>query len=131
MSAPLPRFDGADAWARLDPGVRDAIGRFAVEMLAAEAWTEKLAAAKPPPNEPEDVLALRQLIAAQTAALEQMRALADRALLRAGVDPVLPMLPWAAGRVCASCGEVEAGDPPRGWIGAERCERCPPEADPA
>lgn len=130
MSARLLRLDGADAWARLKPGVRDAIGRFAVEMMASELWNDVHREAGASLDDPADVRLARQLLIARNAALEGMRRVAFQALPRAGVDPVQPMLPWAAGRACASCGRVEAEDPRGGWIGAERCEHCPPQADP-
>ena len=131
MSAPVPRFDGADLWARLSPQTRDHIGRCVVEMVAAERWAETFRPADPDDEEAiaramEERL-IRMLLAARAAALGELRRAVVRAgFERGGLDPDAPAIPWAAGRVCASCGRTEAGDPSAGWIGATCCEHCPP-----
>ena len=124
MTHPAPeRFDGAEAWSRLDPDTQARIGIAALELVCAQNLSERVE---------EDELPERYERIAFAACAEMERDLNAEivdALPREAFeasDGHLPRIPSALGGVCRACGCSQnfACEGGCGWAAEDLCTAC-------
>jgi hypothetical protein len=127
MTAPLPRFDGAAAWAALTPEQQAEIGAVALELVVnangEDAYFSDYAAEMP---------AARPFIAAQPLLMgllldAALAALCYHHLVPALDDEALPVpIPVLLGQVChvCLCSEHDACEGGCGWAQPDLCTAC-------
>lgn len=131
MSHPLPRFDGASAWAMLPPEDQAAIGAIALEYVVARNGIDLYsdvdgAALLHRPFEAVEPLLMQALLdMAQEALIDQVPALTD-------LSRLMPV-PSFLGAVCRACACSEYDPCPEGcgWAEPDLCTVCAELAQPS
>lgn len=115
MPDPAPRFDGAAAWAALDPEARDRLGAVALELAASWRGSDLAAGERE----------LRPYHGAEVVLSDLLAAEAGGLVPALGGD-AMPGVPSMLGPVCRVCGcsENDACEEGCGWAEADLCTAC-------